>query len=276
MKKSTFQKIILHLFTWILFFGLTGITILYSMGYRFDIQRSQITSTGIISINTTIKNAQVYLNDKLTTNNLPYNFTSLTPGNYEIAIKKSGYKTWRLKVEVLPNKVTHVSKISLIPEKIHFQNTLTNNLQISDFQIINDSKNLILVTTTNQSKSIIETNNNQSKIIAKNISHKPQISPDQNFLLYQKQQEIWLYNINAQTKTMLTRASQNIQHLQWHPNQNNLIFTNNNQLKICDINFNNCYKLTNIDQNSPVSINNQENTATIIKNQKLQHFNLPQ
>lgn len=74
------------------------IVIALARGYRFDPRTNTITSTGIISVNSSPKPAKVYVNGvfkgasdlNLT---LPY-------GNYDIEIKKDGYTDWKKKINL--------------------------------------------------------------------------------------------------------------------------------------------------------------------------------
>ena len=70
--------------------------IAFSRGYRPDIKQKKILSTGIVSVTSSPKSAQVYINDKfkgVTDINL-----NLPPGRYKINVKKDGYFPWEKEI----------------------------------------------------------------------------------------------------------------------------------------------------------------------------------
>jgi hypothetical protein len=83
------------------FFGFLVIVFLivtYSRGYRVNLQKKTVTSTGILAISSFPKAAKVYLNGKLkgvTDLNL-----NLEPGEYLVEVKKEGYTSWQKKIKL--------------------------------------------------------------------------------------------------------------------------------------------------------------------------------
>jgi hypothetical protein len=84
-----------------IFFGFLLIVFLiiaYSRGYRVNLQKKTVTSTGILAISSFPKAAKVYLNGKLkgvTDLNL-----NLEPGEYQVEVKKEGYTSWQKKIKL--------------------------------------------------------------------------------------------------------------------------------------------------------------------------------
>lgn len=86
------MKIFLKLMFFAIFITVLAIVIIYARGYRFDIEKKLLKSTGIISATSTPKAAKIYVNGELkgvTDTNL-----TLPPENYWVEIKKEGYTSW--------------------------------------------------------------------------------------------------------------------------------------------------------------------------------------
>ena len=87
-------------------------TIAYARGYRVDIQKGTMTSTGIIAISSDPQAAQVYVNgvSKGVTDihlTLPY-------GKYAIEVKKEGYTSWKKEV-ILKGELVVTADATLFP-----------------------------------------------------------------------------------------------------------------------------------------------------------------
>lgn len=99
------MKFFFRLLFFVSFVAILGLVIAYARGYRFDFQNKSLSSTGIIAATSYPKTAKIYINDQLrgvTDTNI-----TLSPGNYQIEIKKEGYTSWkksiRLKGELVVN-----------------------------------------------------------------------------------------------------------------------------------------------------------------------------
>lgn len=86
------MKLIYRLIIIVIFIGLVTGVIAYARGYRFDINKKSLSSTGIISITSSPKAAKIFINNELkgvTDTNI-----TLPPGTYQIDIKKDGFTSW--------------------------------------------------------------------------------------------------------------------------------------------------------------------------------------
>jgi len=102
--KIFFQAIILFFFFIILI-----IIIGYARGYRFDLEKRSVKSTGIISATSNPKAAKIYINGQLkgvTDTNL-----TLSPDNYLVEIKKDGYTSWSKKINLKGELVINVDPV---------------------------------------------------------------------------------------------------------------------------------------------------------------------
>ncbi|MFA9288770.1 MAG: PEGA domain-containing protein [Weeksellaceae bacterium] len=95
---SITRSIIPRLLFFTVFCLILGGVIAYARGYRVNFTERTVTSTGIISVNSTPRPATVYLNGELqgaTDVNLTLPF-----GDYTIEVKKDGYTDWKKKVNL--------------------------------------------------------------------------------------------------------------------------------------------------------------------------------
>ncbi len=115
----------------------------YARGYRFNLQEGTVTSTGIISVNSTPRAAQVYINDELkgatdTNITLPY-------GQYDVEVKKEGYTSWSkhisLKGEIVIslNAVLFSKNPSLTP---------LTNIGVNAIHSVGNTDRIILISET--------------------------------------------------------------------------------------------------------------------------------
>lgn len=92
--KNTFISIVILFIILIV----SGIIIGYGRGYRFDITKKTIGSTGLISVTSDPTGAHIYIDNKkigATNTNI-----SVKPGWYTITISKEGYQSWEKKIRV--------------------------------------------------------------------------------------------------------------------------------------------------------------------------------
>jgi len=97
------MKYFYRLLIFFIFLILVFFVIIYSRGYRINLQKKTITPTGIISISSYPKAAKVYINGQLkgiTDLNL-----SLQPEEYTVEIKKEGYTSWQKKIKLKGERV---------------------------------------------------------------------------------------------------------------------------------------------------------------------------
>ncbi len=81
----------------------------YARGYRFDVEKRSVKSTGIISATSNPKAAKIYVNGELkgvTDTNL-----TLPPENYLVEIKKEGYTSWSKKINLKGELVINVDPV---------------------------------------------------------------------------------------------------------------------------------------------------------------------
>ncbi|OGK66262.1 hypothetical protein A2313_02635 [Candidatus Roizmanbacteria bacterium RIFOXYB2_FULL_41_10] len=80
--------------------------ILFARGYRFNLNNGELGSKGILVANSAPNNAQIYVDSKfvsLTSDNV-----YLSPGKYQISIRKEGYSNWNKEFTIKGEVVSRV------------------------------------------------------------------------------------------------------------------------------------------------------------------------
>lgn len=95
------------LFSLLTFLGITGISlalIAYGRGYRVDLTKNSLKSTGLLAATSDPIGAQVYVEGEL--NTATNNSINVEPGWYTVRIDKEGYISWQKKLLMQPEIVT--------------------------------------------------------------------------------------------------------------------------------------------------------------------------
>src|SRR3989338_7090012 len=90
--------IIIYISTIIFLFLVTTAVVLYGRGYNFSFGDGKIglLGTGLLAATSQPDGAGIYINNHLTS--ATNNTVSLSPGQYDIKIVKSGYFPWQKKI----------------------------------------------------------------------------------------------------------------------------------------------------------------------------------
>jgi hypothetical protein len=107
-------RLLTILLTLIILIGAGTISILYARGYRFGLKQNQITLSprGLLVANSDPNGAQVFVSGELET--ATNNTISLSPGTYDVQIKKEGYLGWQKRIVIEKEVVTQIDAF-LIP-----------------------------------------------------------------------------------------------------------------------------------------------------------------
>jgi len=93
----------------------TPVLIFYTGGYRYNFKKNQLEKTGILVVQTSPGQAQLFLNGQrreLT----PARLLHVLPDNYTLELTKTGYYPWRGEVEVASGLTTFVTDVMLFPQ----------------------------------------------------------------------------------------------------------------------------------------------------------------
>lgn len=166
------QKGILFLSLLLLFVIIAPLVILYSQGYRFDLENKKIVKTGGLFLKIQPPGVTVYLNHILyKKTNLVFDslfIGNLAPKKYHILVKKEGYQNWEKELPVSEMMVTEAKNIHLFKKEYN------------------------------------------SKLLSQNIK-KIFVSPDKNFLLLEKTDNdsgwsLWLFDLSSGEEKKLLSA----------------------------------------------------------------------
>ncbi len=91
------------------FIVLTPVFYLFIRGEKYDSQTHRFIRTGSLSVNTTPKKADIFLNgESAGKSNKSIRF--LTPGDYNVEVKKEGYFTWSKRINIREQYVSWVNQ----------------------------------------------------------------------------------------------------------------------------------------------------------------------
>ena len=139
------MKLVSKIFLAAVFITVLTAMIAYARGYRLDIEKRSLQSTGILSVNSYPKAAKIFLNGELkgvTDANI-----SLPPGKYQIIIKKDGYTSLQKNI-VLKGEIVQSVDALLFPTNPSL--TPLTNLGIVKTFLIEQSDRLLLFSQNNQ------------------------------------------------------------------------------------------------------------------------------
>ena len=129
----------------IIFLLMAPAIVLYSQGYRIDIENKKITQTGGLFLKILPKQVEVYLDGKLS-KKTDFFFGSvlvenLLPQKYKIEVKKEGFYLWEKTLEIKEKQVTEAKNIILFPEDPEFTALFTG---VENFWFSSDQKKIVL------------------------------------------------------------------------------------------------------------------------------------
>ena len=159
-------RFIVFLICLALFVVIAPYIILYSLGYRIDIRRFNITATGGMYVRALPQGATITI-DSLASQTTglfsPSVFRqNLLPGPHTVTIKKDGYFDYQKNLEVLDQSVTKLENVILMKQQPRFT-LLQNNVQ--EFYPSPDEKNILLKIVIGQkiNYQLVHLENNQTE-----------------------------------------------------------------------------------------------------------------
>lgn len=225
---------------------------LYAIGYRLDLATKSIKQTGVLILESTPKNAQIFLNNKQISQKTPAKIKNLLPGDYKIKITKDNYVFWEKKLSIISRQTTWANYITLFYEMPKTENLTTHTL--SDFILTPNSDSLFYFVETGDDKGIwlltLKIKNKNTKIFPqaedlKRLSNFTNskldafiLSPNsQKILLHLSSQDYLILNLtNNQTIYLSDLTSSKIENVKWdYSNSENVYFTNEQGLFQIDL-----------------------------------------
>lgn len=136
------MKIFFRVLLFLIFVIVLVLVIAFARGYRFDLEKRLIKSTGIISATSNPKAAKIYINGQLkgvTDTNL-----TLAPDNYLVEIKKDGFTGWSKKINLKGELVINIDPV-LFP--INPSLSPLTNLGIVKAVATDDGDKIVIIAT---------------------------------------------------------------------------------------------------------------------------------
>ncbi|NQV13294.1 MAG: PEGA domain-containing protein [Parcubacteria group bacterium] len=135
------KRRVFFVFAIAIFLMMAPLAILYTSGYRYNFSDKSLKKIGMVIIESTPEDVNVYINDQLVTDKTPYKQSSVFPDTYNIKLTKDDYTTWEKNLTVESKLVTWVShaRIFLLdpPAKIVAQKSaITNFVLAPDYKKI--------------------------------------------------------------------------------------------------------------------------------------------
>ena len=168
------------------FFITAPIVVLHTAGYRYNFLINKVVKTGVISLSSYPKGADIYIDNKLQNKQTPLVIDNLIPGEHTVKVVKDDYTTWQKTLEVVSNETTFASNIVLFlntdTKKINQQQTLVSKFNSKgDIAYIKQNEKLI--------ELWIKLLNKPEKLILRNtytIQQTPEIqwSPDGKHIFF--------------------------------------------------------------------------------------------
>ena len=100
-----------------IFFIVSPLLILYSLGYRYNFSTNSIEKNGAFYIKSYPKNANIFINDKKNNKKTPRQILNIKPDNYKLKITKENYLDWKKELAIIEGETTFVENIVLFLEK---------------------------------------------------------------------------------------------------------------------------------------------------------------
>ncbi|MBI4708810.1 MAG: PEGA domain-containing protein [Candidatus Portnoybacteria bacterium] len=107
-------------------------TILYAAGYSFDWQKKQVIKTGAFYLDALPEGGSIYI-DGEQRGTVPAFINRLTPGKYQIEIKKDGYANWKKNLEIQSQLTSEARNILFVLKSPTISNVAEDVYSISDY-----------------------------------------------------------------------------------------------------------------------------------------------
>ena len=110
--------------------------------------------TGVLSVDASPRDADVYLNGVHVAQKLPLRVTNRIPGAYNLRIEKIGYKSWEKNVDIKSRQTTYIKDIGLIKESLPVSLFLKNEKNIQSILPSSDGNYLLIISAQDQVNAI--------------------------------------------------------------------------------------------------------------------------
>lgn len=144
---TRFHRRLIYFLFIIIFLIAAPAIVLYTSGYRYNLQKGRIQKTGIMMLSSVPRGAEIWLNGKMVEKkSTPARLEYILPGDYEIQFKKSGYHDWQKKLPVYENNTTFAEKVILWKQE---QPQIISTSTASDWLLSSDKRQAAVISASN-------------------------------------------------------------------------------------------------------------------------------
>ncbi|MBA4336665.1 hypothetical protein C0416_02720 [bacterium] len=141
---KSIAKIILHVFSVLLFVFATSYALLAAYGYQIDLLHKNIFKTSIVDLVGTYNDIHVYMDSEEVSDRIPYQIKNIKPGTYTINIDSEKFNNWKRTVSVVEDLVTIINDIYLVPKDLKIKTVFDEFDFIYDDMVFN-GKTIVFV-----------------------------------------------------------------------------------------------------------------------------------
>lgn len=121
------------------------LVVLYTAGYRFDLDHGRIVHTAVLNISSIPRNATIFIDDEEQPDRTPAIIENIIPGEHEIRLEKTGYRAWSQRINFMSREATFASDIVLFLEE---QATFIDHAEMTETSVSPDGSRLAYITQT--------------------------------------------------------------------------------------------------------------------------------
>ena len=233
---NIFWRRITYALFFTIFFIVSPLLILYSLGYRYNFSTNNIEKNGAFYIKSYPKNADIYINNEKNKKKTPNQIININPNTYKLKVEKEDYIPWEKNLEIKKGETTFAENIVLFLENqeknilgLGSDNILINNdknkyaylndniLWITNieeeknYNIYKFNKNYKLIDWSSDNKNILIKDNkdyyifdiNQKNLELFNIINIDKVLFDNEYIYYLKNNNLYKYNIQYNNKDLI-------------------------------------------------------------------------
>lgn len=207
----------------IIFFIVTPLTLLYTMGYRWNFYKNSLDKIGGLVIRTQPALVNIKINDLKITKKTPWRSNSLLPNLYQISITKPGYQNWQKQLNIRSGETTFAEHIYLFlnpqtPVSIITENIINWSYNDSGHYLIGQTEKdfIIYNLTSGQTEKITSLSADIKQITWSNDKQSALIETEKNFLFWRLAEPKKTINLNSSLQAALAAC-------RWSPGSNDTV-----------------------------------------------------
>ncbi len=196
----------------LLFLVVTPLLLAYTAGYRWSFTQKRLVTTGALSVETYPDNASIQIGMRNYAEHTPALISNLLPGTYDITISKTGYYPWHKNLTVQNGKTTFAHEIVLFkqatPKPIDGASSLIPHSEIPD-----SFKDYKVIYNPKQEHIIVIDNANFRRVAEIAARAAVWRIKDTPLLFIYSPHEVWVFDPEHSTTTLLTRLVEEIRQV---------------------------------------------------------------